>query len=259
MKIIDTFLFFNELDILDIRLNELYDKVDRFILCESKYTFAGREKSLIFEENKLRYSKFLDKITHIILDQNYPNYSAENREFYNRSAISLGLKNIDADIIMLSDVDEIPKVEYLNRDIDISVFRQDMYYFNFNTKFLQPEDHLNWHGSIAFNAKYLDINLGWLRNQRYNISNIIKDGGWHFSYFNTTNNIIQKIINGGHTDLHNIGINEDIIKYRINNYIDVFDRPGYLLEHILDNQNLPKYILQNKKKYSHLFKDKLYE
>ena len=67
MKIIDCFIFYNELELLNYRLNILYNIVDYFIIVESKYTFTGKEKELIFNENKERFSCFNDKIIYICL------------------------------------------------------------------------------------------------------------------------------------------------------------------------------------------------
>jgi hypothetical protein len=68
-KVFDCFLFFNEFDVLDIRLNELNDKVDKFILVESTKGFSNKDKPLYFLENKERYAKFLDKIVHVVVDE----------------------------------------------------------------------------------------------------------------------------------------------------------------------------------------------
>ena len=66
--IIDCFPFFNELDLLDIRLKLLDDIVDKVILIESTRTFTLTKKRLFYNENKNRYSKYKNKITHIIVD-----------------------------------------------------------------------------------------------------------------------------------------------------------------------------------------------
>jgi len=61
-KIYDTFLFFNELDLLEIRLTMLYPHVDYFVISECDYTFSGKQKPFYFDENKEKFSKFMDKI-----------------------------------------------------------------------------------------------------------------------------------------------------------------------------------------------------
>ena len=73
--IYDCFNFFNELEILDIRLNTLYDVVDKFVLVESNKTFSGNEKEYIFENNTKHFKFFLDKIIHIKVDSVPDDYS----------------------------------------------------------------------------------------------------------------------------------------------------------------------------------------
>ena len=62
MKVYDCFPFFNELDILEVRLQELWDTVDNFIILEASTTYVGNPKSYLFDENKDRYAKYMDKI-----------------------------------------------------------------------------------------------------------------------------------------------------------------------------------------------------
>lgn len=71
----DCFSFFNELDLLEIRLNTLDSIVDKFILVESTLTHTGNQKPLFYAENKSRFKKFNDKIIHIIVDEfpSFPN------------------------------------------------------------------------------------------------------------------------------------------------------------------------------------------
>ena len=64
--IYDCFIFFDELDLLEIRLEEIYPVVDRFVLCEAPMTFSGKPKELVFQNNKERFAPYLDKIEHII-------------------------------------------------------------------------------------------------------------------------------------------------------------------------------------------------
>lgn len=256
MKVIDCFLFSNELDMLEIRLNELNDKVDKFLICESRETFAGKPKELVYEKNKDRFSQFEEKIIHLVVEKFSGSVSAENREYFNRNYILNGIPDSfnDEDIIIFSDVDEIPKIDNLDKSLEIAVFRQDMYYFNFNSKFIEPNDHANWHGSIAFKAKFKnEANLQNIRFNRYNIQSVVNDGGWHFSYFSDARNIINKIKNGGHTEMVHLDLDEMLISERVKNRIDVLGRNGYVLKEIKNNQDLPKYVLDNKEKYKHLF------
>jgi beta-1,4-mannosyl-glycoprotein beta-1,4-N-acetylglucosaminyltransferase len=126
--IFDCFTFFNELDVLEARLNELHNVVDRFVIVEATETFQGKSKPLYFSDNRDRFKAFDDKITHIVVE--FPsrnlmtavctNPSDENwaREHYQRDQISRGL--IEAkpdDLIIVSDVDEIIKAEALTAAI----------------------------------------------------------------------------------------------------------------------------------------------
>ena len=103
------FLFFNELDLLEIRLNVLNDVVDKFVLVESTQTFNAQPKPLYFEENKERFAKFSDKIIHIVCDEDFTNepnpWVIEHKQ---RLHIARGWKDCqDDDVIMISDADEI--------------------------------------------------------------------------------------------------------------------------------------------------------
>ena len=119
--IYDCFSFFNELDILEIRLNTLAPIVDRFVLVESVWTHTGKPKPLYFADNKNRFKPFLDKIIHIVVNDNdlppIPSGVTEReiawiRENVQRNAIVKGLTDAKPDdILMISDLDEIPNPE----------------------------------------------------------------------------------------------------------------------------------------------------
>jgi beta-1,4-mannosyl-glycoprotein beta-1,4-N-acetylglucosaminyltransferase len=108
----DTFIFFNELELLELRLNELSDVVDRFILVEATRTFTNKPKPLYYAENKHLFSKFNHKITHIIVEDLPESDNPWILERFQRNCISRGFNNMsDDDIIMISDTDEIPRAE----------------------------------------------------------------------------------------------------------------------------------------------------
>ena len=104
MKIIDCFTFYNELDMLELRLNELNEVVDYFVLVECVKTHANNDKELYFENNKDRFSKFLDKIIHIIVKDNIPQTSnAWDIENYQRRGIDQGIKQLYLNKLTLSE------------------------------------------------------------------------------------------------------------------------------------------------------------
>ena len=130
IKIVDCFLFYNEIELLIYRLNTLETIVDYFILVESRFTFTGRPKPLYYEENKLLFERFKDKIIHIVVDDciyKYPDIRDPQQwenEIFQRNCISKGINRLElneSDLILISDVDEIPDPNTL-KNIDIIEF-----------------------------------------------------------------------------------------------------------------------------------------
>ena len=153
MKIFDCFMYFDEEMILDVRLNTLDKYVDYFIISESNFTHSGKRRDLNFDINK--YKKFKDKIIYLIYDKkpsdietinenDHKNEKARKkimnavkRENGQRNYLQNGLKNAgnNEDIILVSDVDEIPNlsnVDFTNFKNKIIQFKQDMFYYKFN-------------------------------------------------------------------------------------------------------------------------------
>jgi beta-1,4-mannosyl-glycoprotein beta-1,4-N-acetylglucosaminyltransferase len=120
-KIYDCFTFFNELEILKIRLEELYDEVDYFVIVEATKTFSGNAKPLFYSDNLNAFEKYKDKVIHVIVDD-YPNPTgnAETdnwaRERHQRNSIMRGLSHCsDEDIIFISDADELVRFDVVRK------------------------------------------------------------------------------------------------------------------------------------------------
>ena len=114
-RIIDCFCFFRELDFLEIRLRELSEIVDRFVLVENIWDFAGNPKPLFFQQNKHLFEDYLGRIEHIIVEDR-PHDEGERFAFQHlqRDHIVRGLGDVDGnDLVLISDVDEIPTIEAL--------------------------------------------------------------------------------------------------------------------------------------------------
>jgi beta-1,4-mannosyl-glycoprotein beta-1,4-N-acetylglucosaminyltransferase len=278
MKIIDCFIFYNELDMLELRLEELNDVVDYFVLVESIKTFANNDKELYFENNKDRFSKFLNKIIHIIVKYNIPQTSnAWDIESYQRRCIDIGIKQLDLqndDIVIISDLDELPDVNTLlliKNDQNINpmtimtidgiyrtilkidgIYRleQDFYYYNLNCK----------HKNKWSLAKIL--NYGSYNNDPQNIRSdakwkgYIKKGGWHLSYFGDVDFIKNKIKNFSHQELNNEYIlnDERILKQIVNND-DLFGRGKNEFDYIDKKDNT--YLPQKYKEFEYLLFKKI--
>ena len=253
MKIIDCFIFYNELDLLNYRLNILNDVVDYFIIVEATHKHNGRDKELIYEKNKNSFDSFKNKIIHIVVND-FP-YKSSNinlnkieslkNEIYQRNSIKIGINKLilnDDDIIHISDLDEIPDPNILKKIknneiiITLNTLELDLYYYNLNSKLncISPSK------LIVFKL-YKELQLTCEEIRWYNCS-IIKKGGWHLSYFGDKYFIKDKIDSFHHQEL-NIDkfTNLDIIESKINNYNDLFDRKIEKISKILikDNDYLP--------------------
>ena len=152
MKIFDCFMYFDEEQVLDLRLNVLYQNVDYFVIVESTYNHKGEKRNLLF--NSKKFEKFSDKIIYLVYDKIpqlvEPIKETDNekekdgkyimnalyRENAQRDFILEGLKSAKKDdLILISDVDEIPKLSSVNLNQiknEIILFKQDMFYYKYN-------------------------------------------------------------------------------------------------------------------------------
>ncbi len=266
MKIIDTFVFYNELDLLEIRLAILDEVVDCFVLVEATRTFQNNPKPLFFEENKERFSKYLNKIRHVVVDD-FPEYmNPFDIELHQRNAIVRGLEGFDdCDQIIVSDVDEIPDpscVKYAAEIPDIKAFRQQLYYYFLNCECAELND-LPW--SIMCNLGEMEspqvlrdriVNIqGALLSGIYHVEQgvkLIENAGWHFSYLGGVEAIKNKIRSYSHVEYNNQDILDDEkIMTVINEGNDLFGR-GFHFNYVAIDESFPDYILKNKERYKHL-------
>jgi len=255
MKIVDCFIFYNEIELLNYRLSILYDIVDYFIIVESTSTFTGYKKKMFFTEYIDFFRKYINKITYIIVDMPYKHPDINigdvddgeqwKNEYFQRNSIKKGIDNIsldDDDIVMISDVDEIPDPSTIfplkdNRfNYDIVGLDQDFYYYNLNSKL-----KYTWLGTkILKYKKFKEYdNIQDIRNDR----NIVKvpRSGWHLSYFGDEEIIRNKILGFSHNEYNTeIFTNTKYIKHKINMSADLFERDSEIDKiKIEDNDYLP--------------------
>lgn len=279
MKIYDCFQFFNELDLLEIRLNILNDYVDYFVLAESTVTFSGLDKPLYYQENKDRFEKFNDKIIHLIIDDT-PDGNPFERDVFQKNAIIRGLtKCSDDDIILASDLDEIPDPEVIEQLIDqcqddkVYHFAQDLFYYYLNLKEVSGNllsytgefnnvDEKKWLGSKMCKYKFLKQHtVNGLRSPEMKECGYrISPGGWHFTYVGSDGSmtpeqkIAYKIESAAHQEFNN-----DVIKSRIEENVktnkDLFYRPSDFKIVEID-ESFPQYIRNNLNKFDYLIKRK---
>jgi beta-1,4-mannosyl-glycoprotein beta-1,4-N-acetylglucosaminyltransferase len=202
-KVFDVFSFFNEIDLLEVRLNILDEYVDYFVIVESRQTFTGIDKPLFYEENKEKFSKWESKIIHYVMPdfpQDHVHYQralispnvgdgADNwlREFYQKEAPIRALENIcdDDDIIFLSDLDEIwnPKIKFDIKHDEVYRPIQTAYPYYLNNR--SNQDIGCWTGTRVGTYKTLKkYGCNHFRTEREVRSIPILNGGWHFSWTN---------------------------------------------------------------------------
>ena len=291
MKIFDCFMYFDEDLLLDLRLNVLNKYVDYFIIVESKYNHKGEKRNLRF--NIDNFSNFKEKIIYLIYedipkgikeigveeDQNLKSrkliLNAYLRENAQRNFIIKGLNEAaDEDVILISDLDEIPNLEGVSfKQIKnkIILFKQSMFYYKLNLK----APGINWVGTKCCRKRDL-ITPQWLRNikdkkyplyrfdilfskNKYNNLRIINNGGWHFTNIKTPKEILLKLSSYLHHIEFDLNpLNEEQIQALINKRKAIYDLntdkkiqkfgDGQNLEKV-DLSNLPSYINQKKDKY----------
>ena len=250
-------MYNNEDLILELRLQTLSKFVHKFIIVESCFDHQGNKKKLTFKINN--FLIFKNKIKYIVLNKFPKNLSSWERENYNRNFIIKGLNDAKPeDYIMISDLDEIPKISNLKifEKRKYTAFKQKMFYYRFNLHNISEPD---WIGSKVCKKKYLK-SPQWLRNQKvkkypfWRIDkinwNIIEDGGWHFSFVMSDNSIKKKIESYAHSEFNKKNYKDiNNIKKNISLKKDLFGRPFKFIK-IKNQKKLPKYLLLNKKKFS---------
>lgn len=245
--IIDSFIFFNELDMLESRLNYLDSYVDHFVIVESNRSYTGIKKDLIFDSNKLRFKKFIHKITYLPFLPKSETVDSWTFEFNQRDHITNGIKQFSGDdIVIVSDIDEIPNPilftpisKFLDEnENNVARLIQSMFLYNLQTKQI-----VSWERSYLTKVTtVLEQTPSWLRamddkNCYHNFSirpdkfypkvnsQKFDNGGWHLSYFMSVDEIVKKIESFSHTEYNTDYMKDKTrIKKCIDNATDMFDR-----------------------------------
>lgn len=291
MNIYDCFMYYDEDMLLDLRLHVLDKSVKKFVITEATYTHNGSKKDLQFDINK--FKKFRDKINYIIVDKPPPNLlqiydddlpekKAEKlilngyaRDNFQRENLSKGLnKSEDGDLIIVSDLDEIPNLDETNLNNikeKLIIFKQKMFYYKLNLLY----DEFNWYGSKACRKKDF-LSPQWLRNikskkyskfridlffskKKYSDIYHINNGGWHFTCMRTPENLEKKLLNfAHHFEFEESGLKVNDLKKLIEEkrvmYDHNIDQRGYKWSgksklKKINKDFLPNYIVENKIKY----------
>lgn len=255
--IYDCFMFFDELDLLEVRLEELYPVVDRFVLCEAPMTFSGKPKELFYENNKERFANYADKIEHIIAELPTEG-SSWDREHVQRRAMGRALQNIQPDdSIFISDCDEIPERSTIWKAIQTLkdnahyvgplALTYQLYYGKLTHKVVQPEDHFRCRSTILVPGSVFNGDCQEYKADRrfYPYSYL---GGWHFSYLGDAARIIRKIESYAHTEFDRPEVKGGV-QERLDKGEDLLGRDGFVIEKVELDDTYPIAIRQNPQRY----------
>jgi len=279
-KIYDCFCYFNEDMLLQLRLETLWDYVDYFVISEASYSHTGVDRDVNFDIK--RFSKYMSKIRYVRLDERPKgkNDFWKNENFIRNNIIN-GLYDAKPnDLILISDLDEIPNPEnillynpdkYLRGD-----FRQRYYSYFFNNYWLGDVDKKGklipnsniWLGSKITTYQYLmnffqgnatsvrsykstglfrAIKRSWFR-KRY--AQTILDGGWHFTWIFSIEDILKKLENTAHQEFNKPEYkNKSYIENKIYNGMDFIKESSRYQRQVIDSA-FPKYLQAQQQKYA---------
>jgi beta-1,4-mannosyl-glycoprotein beta-1,4-N-acetylglucosaminyltransferase len=278
----DCFTFFNELDLLEIRLQTLKNVVDTFVVAEATRTHTGARKELVFEKFRDRFAGFEDRIVYLVVDDLLPEdvvakdryrlpWVNENRQ---RNALRAGVAAAKPDdIVMISDVDEIPSpaaVAAAARAIadGTPCVRLEMGFYNYYANFKNHSCPKWTLGTVAirygafldgavFRGQKTDRYMPPSENEGPTFNRLrfvraprtIAHGGWHFSYLGGIEAIRKKIAAFSHSEFASVP--EKILKERLENGDDLFGRAGKSFGVPLD-ETFPPYLRENSDRFQHL-------
>jgi len=263
MKIYDCFSYWDEDLLLELRLNILNEYVDYFVIVEGNKTWQNNYKKLRFNINN--FQKFENKIIYIPVEDLPDGDNPYLRENFQRNAISRGFEKVeDDDLVIISDLDEIPnpeKIQSFKKSMKYAVFEQMHFYYKIN---LQSQFNPKWYGSRICIKKYLK-SPQWLRELKFKkrpfwrldklrLNNIISDGGWHFCNLKSPKELLYKYKNLCETNdpyvfkekIDKKYLDEKQIEKKISDGLDIIGRKDSF-NRIELSDKLPKFILENKK------------
>jgi len=270
-------MFSNELDLLDIRLHELSEVVDFFVLVEATKTHSGKDKPLYYKENQDRFAEFSSRILYVcvqdmpmtkaelastLTQQDYrwieSDYQKEDnwvRERFQRNAMMRVLKDVSPDdIIIIGDADEIVRKQVVGC-LEISGGLRDgsnaveqvlhTYYFNWKCT------NMPWWGSKIIRRKFLD-NITTPSEVRFHTpaTYYIRDGGWHFNFLGGAEAVRNKIKSYAHQEFNTPEV-LNLVEGRLANKKDALGRL-YEYKVVPIDAHFPQYLVENQGKFSHL-------
>lgn len=274
----DCFQFFNELDILKMRMNIMNDVADKFVVSESTVTFSGDSKPLYYAENKDLFEPFNKKVVHIIVDDTPMDTTPFMRDSHQKCAVKRGLDGASKDdIVIFSDVDEIPNPEVVKKVLDnfdpnkIYALAQRNFYcyvdmeettgnlLSITGEFpgVEGKDR-KWLGTKICTVGMLDrFTTEQLRDKEQQpLMERVPNGGWHFSYMggnsktSATKRVQYKIQSAAHQEYNTReylwNVHRNIKKHK-----DILGRESNF-EIVPIDESFPEYLRTHQDEYKHL-------
>jgi beta-1,4-mannosyl-glycoprotein beta-1,4-N-acetylglucosaminyltransferase len=281
--IYDCFGFFNELELLELRLNELAGVVDKFVLLEATKTHTNKPKPLYYHENRSRFSAFHSQIIHVVVDDLPDSDDAWLLDNFQRNCLGRGLMNCRPDDwVLISDLDEIPRasvVEKLSREVPFhdsffsnavhgalsSKLTQKIFHRKGLKRLLRKNHPFVWRFEQRLYRHFMNClspeklcGTRMLRYRdftcaeeiRYSGYKTVKDGGWHFSYMGGVERIREKIGAYCHQEYNTPEFTApEIVAERINTGRSLFGFEEKLQFVPLDN-TFPHYLVEHPEKFA---------
>ena len=279
MKIFDCFLFFNEVEALNIRFHELRDVVDYHVIVEGTTTFSGQPRDIGFDATDSRWAPFVEKVIHVVVDDTPEEAGIWERETFQRNAIVRGLEMFQPDrsgplcnaqdLVLISDADEIPSAEAVRWVASrlvrgVAAFDLAFSYYHLNQLVCQASsgdtidtfEPISWW--LARAARRADIR--WPQEVRdfplHDCAHVASRGGWHFSYLGGVQRIQSNIAAFSHQELNHPQFTDAAnIAGAITSGRDLFGRDAfYRFQTVPINDGFPSYVVENQELFANEIK-----
>lgn len=279
-RVFDCFTFFNELDLLEIRLDELAPAVDVFVIAEAPLTFQGDPKPLHFQENRRRFDRFASRIRHVVVDRMPAGESGRDnwrREYHQRNALATAIADARPDdLVLLSDVDEIPRDDSIRTALaqkeplpTVHCFELAMFSFFVNCRHQEP-----WSRSGPRMTRRRNLgSMQGLRNVHPPTPNplrstlravsasismgrpvrrvVHRNAGWHFSSMGGVERVAQKLGAFSHIVEERVQ-DPDATMAQVAARMMLHARSDPSIRQVAIDASFPRHLAANQERFAHL-------
>lgn len=279
--IYDCIPFFNELDILKLRMQIMAPYVDKFVLEESTVTFSGQKKEMLFADNREMFREFEDKIVYIaVKDSPMSGVTTHERDKFQKNQLIRGMAECRPDdIVIFGDVDEIPNPETLQKILKnfdparIYHLAQRMFYC-----FLNMEEVSG--NLLSITGEFPGIaRKQWLGTKICSFGNLpeegivylrevspedprsvrVAEGGWHFGYMGGDRDVAKRISVKVQAAAHQEYNKSRYLNEAVDRLLcgeDIFGRSARFVRVPID-ESYPVYLREHQEEYAFLIAPKI--